>query len=150
MNTPIIVIVTVTLGVFCLIFGIKILLSSIFRKLQGEIRERFSEADIVRQSIGANFFGEQSKGGNQVRGNGALVLTKDQLFFLRAVPRKEYIIPISKIINITLPKSFNGKSIFRPLLCVHYDTGGNPDALAWAVKDPGEWKKTIESMISGR
>jgi hypothetical protein len=37
----------------------------------------------------ANFFGELSKGGKQLRGNGALILTKEDVYFIRALPFKK-------------------------------------------------------------
>ncbi|MDA3790895.1 MAG: hypothetical protein PF503_20665, partial [Desulfobacula sp.] len=96
----------------------------------------------------ANFFGEKSKGGKQIRGNGAIVLTKDQLFFIRAMPFKEYIIPIESINRVSMPNSFNGKSVFSKLLCVHYNVEGIEDSIAWAIKNPVKWKESIESLLS--
>jgi hypothetical protein len=86
-------------------------------------------------------------GGKQIRGNGALVLTKESLFFLRGVPYREYVVPLNRIMKITLPDSFNGRSVFAKLLYIEFKTdvqGENQvDAMAWAVKYPEEWKNSI-------
>jgi len=148
MNTGIIVILSVIFGVACLLIVLKFIFSSVRRKLEAAIQEKFDKQDIIGATTNANFFGEKSKKGRQIRGNGALVLTKDKLYFLRAVPEKEYVIPLKSIANISMPKSFNGKSILSPLLCIHYRVDEGEDAIAWAIKDPKRWKEVIEKLIS--
>jgi len=125
-----------------------LVVKSIRNKLNGYIKERFDKNEIIGATTRANFFGEKSKGGKQIRGNGAIVLTKSKLFFRRAMPFKEYIIPIETIRRVSTPSSFNGKSVFSKLLCVHYNVEGAEDSMAWAIKDPLKWKESIEALIS--
>jgi hypothetical protein len=91
-----------------------------------------------------NFFGEKSKGMTQIRGNGALLLTKDYLYFQMWIPKKEIKIPLDKIENIEEVKSFLGKSKLRPLLKIDYiDENGQKNSAAWLVKNLQKWKSII-------
>ena len=93
MDTLFIVAISVISGVSCLFLFVSLVVKSIRNKLNGYIKERFDKNEIIGATTRANFFGEKSKGGKQIRGNGAIVLTKSKLFFRRAMPFKEYIIP---------------------------------------------------------
>jgi hypothetical protein len=84
-------------GIACLLLVMKMVMGAVRNKLQKLVEDRFTRDEIVAATLRANFFGEKSKGGKQVRGNGALVLTKNNLCFIRALPVKEYIIPIKAV-----------------------------------------------------
>src|SRR5512134_3616363 len=79
-------------------------------------RERFPNARLIVP--GANFFGQQSHGVTQMRGNGTLVLTDSELYFERWLLRRDYHIPLSAIQGVETPNSFLGKTVFQPLLKV--------------------------------
>ena len=120
------------------------------KKLEKYILNKFNKNDIIGATTRANFFGLKSLGYKQIRGNGAIVLTKEKLYFIRATPFLEHIIPIEKIREISLPTSFNGKSVFKKLLCIHYQNDGQDEAIAWAIKSPEKWKLTIENVVKNR
>jgi hypothetical protein len=147
METGYIVAISVISGVFSLLLGLYLVFKSIRRKLEKYIQDRFDMNKIIGATTKANFFGLKSKGAKQIRGNGAIVLTRDQLFFIRALPFKEYKIPIKAINSVSMPKSFNGKSVFTELLCVHYNVDGIEDSIAWAVDNPVKWKESIENRV---
>ncbi len=97
-------------------------------------RTRFPMAKLIVP--GANFFGQESGGVMQMRGNGTLVLTAIELYFERWLARKEYRIPLNAIQAIETPTSYLGKTNFRPLLKVVFkDEAGNTDSMAWLVRD---------------
>lgn len=115
------------------------------KNLEKEVMKRFSRDEIVGASTGANFMGVESQGGRQLRGNGALVLTQEKLWFMRVFPAKEYSIPLDAVEQVSLPRSFAGKTKGVRLLCVRYSTGvRGQDQMAWAVKNPEGWKEAIE------
>jgi len=106
-------------------------------------RERFPNAKLIVP--GANFFGQESGGVMQMRGNGTLVLTDSELYFERWVARKEYRIPLNAIQAIETPTSFLGKTNFRPLLKVVFkDEAGHTDSMAWLVRDLEGVKRALE------
>ncbi|NNG01525.1 MAG: hypothetical protein HKM93_19210 [Desulfobacteraceae bacterium] len=148
MTTGLTIGISVGGAIVCLLFLLKLFFASIRKKLDVIVRDRFDEKEIIGATTRANFFGEKSKGGRQIRGNGALVLTKDDICFIRAMPEKEYRIPLRSIKAISLPKSFNGKTVFAPLLCVQYRTEDGEDAMAWAVRGPDKWKETIGTLVA--
>jgi hypothetical protein len=148
MESPMIIAVSVTAGVLCLIVFLGFVFKSTRNKLDKYILKRFDKNEIIGATTRANFFGEKSKGGKQLRGNGAIVLTKEKLLFIRAVPFKEYTISIKAMKGVSMPTSFNGKSVFSKLLCVHYNVEDGEDAMAWAVENPEKWKESIDALIS--
>jgi hypothetical protein len=148
MKTEFVVAISVICGVAFLFTVLKLVFFSVQKKLEHHIQENFDKEKIIGATTKANFFGERSKGGKQARGNGALVLTKDEVYFIRAVPFKEYVIPLQSIIEVSLPNSFNGKSIASKLLSIQYKTDSKPDAMAWAIKNPESWKKALEKLMA--
>jgi hypothetical protein len=132
------------LGLVVLLAVIHWIMSRVRNRLEEVVRLKFAGRTIVRQSVGANFFGRLSRGVVQIRGNGALVLTQKEVYFLQAVPRREITIPLEIITSVTTPRSHLGKSVVSRLLRVDFREGGKADAVAWAVRDVDEWKEDIE------
>jgi hypothetical protein len=94
----------------------------------------------------ASFFGQESEGKTQMRGNGVLALLPDQLVFERMAARRDYVIPLAQVTQIENPKSYLGKSRGVPLLKVVWqDDAGKTDSMAWQVGDPGDWQAQIEA-----
>jgi hypothetical protein len=125
----------------------KVVLALVKRKMARLVKQRFAGRQIIMMSPYANFFGAKSKGMGQIRGNGALVLTADQLWFCLAAPTREITIPIDRIRAVESKRSHLGKSIFRPLLAVTYDDKENTDQIAWYVTDLKEWETAIINLI---
>lgn len=147
-KTEFIITISVILGVTVLLVLLKLVFSSVRKKLQVHIQERFAGIEIIGATTEADFLGKLSKGGWQIRGNGGLVLTKNGVFFLRSIPFREYMIPIKSITDVSMPNSFNGKSIFSKLLCVQYKVDSGTETMAWVVKNPEKWKKAIEKLMT--
>jgi hypothetical protein len=94
---------------------------------------------------GALFFGQQSRGVMQMRGNGTLILTDNELLFKQWVVNKEFRLPLKSIQSIEIPSSFLGKTQGVQLLKVSYlNESGVPDALAWRVRDLAGLIRKIE------
>ena len=150
MNTGLIIVAAVISGVAVLLLIIRSTLALVRKRMAREVQSRFDASEIVRLELDANFFGQKSKGAAQIRGNGALVLTRDELWFMLALPRREYAIPLADITEVSLPKSYRGKTIFRSLLCVEVRSSGSDDSMAWAVRDADAWKAAIDATKSQR
>lgn len=147
---------TITVGVLItlgLVFGIVFLILWPRLKHIGSdrIQEKFPTERILRSETTANFFGLQSRGRSQIRGNGVLVLTPYELWFSRFVKRDDITIPLSKIITVELVNSHLGKRILgKQLLYVkfHSDVQAEIDEVAWLVADPNAWKTAIQTAQS--
>ena len=116
------------------------------RKTLLEVQNRFGDSIKLIDS-GANFFGQESSGLKQIRGNGMLVLTDQELVFLMYMPRKEVVIPLSKIKEISNPKSFLGKTKFQPLLKVDFTQNDsiNQDSMAWLTSKREEFETALKT-----
>lgn len=109
-------------------------------------RDRFPNAKAIIS--GASFFGQESLGAMQGRGNGTLVLTDSELYFERWLLKREYRIPLNAIQGIETPSSFLGKTRFTPLLKVVFrNANGQPDSIAWQVPDLNGLKRLLEESI---
>ncbi len=108
--------------------------------LERRISKRYSPEQIIFRDLKALTFGLQSRGGRQGRGNGALVLTADELCWLRFVPeRSDLRIRREDIVRVDTVKTHLGKTYGRDLLRVTFTHNGAPDSMAWYVPDLGAW-----------
>ncbi|PKV98066.1 hypothetical protein ATK86_0073 [Nocardia fluminea] len=133
----VIVIVAVVLAVVMIIA--RIALRAVRRTAETAIAANFAPGEAVRSDPVANYFGLASKGGRQMRGNGALVLTDTRLWFHRAGADDPLEIPLASITSVDIVSSHAGKSIGRPLLSVRF----GDDSAGWYVRDSAQWRDDI-------
>lgn len=116
-----------------------------FRVKMNNYLAQFTEVSILRSTGNCNFFGLESKGRKQIRGNGVLVLTPQELCFQMYLPKREFRIKLSSITAISTPKSHLGKTKFRPLLHVDFTNDeGQPDSVAWWILELDTWVIDIQ------
>ncbi|MEZ4450787.1 MAG: hypothetical protein R3B09_14995 [Nannocystaceae bacterium] len=113
------------------------------------IDARYRADEVLLSDPMANFFGVESKGSDQIRGNGALVLARDHLWFSLLTPKTELTIPLTEILEVSLVDSHLDKSVGRPLLHVRYRSDGGEDAAAWLVAEPERWRKALQAGAGG-
>lgn len=131
---------------FIAFVAIVAILSAIRPGLESRIAGKYADHEIMLKDLTANSFGRESKGLGQIRGNGALVLTKLGLHFFQVIPRQELFIPLSDIVTVQVVKSHLGKATFHDLLKVGFKTDGGLDSIAWYVADVSQWKQQIEML----
>lgn len=130
-----------------LVVGALIAIALLKRRAVEDLRQRLEGRTIVYGDKGANFFGVESKGQGQLRGNGVLVLTPSLLIFEMLLPRREMVIDVARIQRVSKVRSHLHKSIMRPLLRVDYDDGNEgADAVAWYVRDVERWMSEIAAV----
>ena len=124
------------------------MVARLFKKRIEEIVAKFQENEILKQSESANYFGLESKGVRQIRGNGVLILTQKKLYFEMWVKPKTIVeVPVSSIQKIESVKSHLGKNKFQKLLKVSFiNEKGNLDSVAWLVRGLEEWMQFLEKM----
>ncbi len=147
MYLALVITTAILLGLACLFLLIAGILRMVRVSVRRDLEKRLDPKDVLQADLFSNFFGQQSRGLGQIRGNGGLVLLRDRLYFLLAAPRRELVIPFANITDISLPSSFLGKSVLRPLLRVDFFSGTGADAAAWALRDPGNWKAALEQAV---
>jgi hypothetical protein len=103
-------------------------------------RKHLQGLELLLEAPGANSFGVESGGPWQVRGNGNLALTEDELLFAQWAPDRLLRIPRRSIVEASQVKSHLGKRIGRPLLRVAWTRdNGEEDSIAFWVKDLDRW-----------
>lgn len=112
---------------------------------QERLDRRYPADQVLLADTGANFFGVESRGSGQIRGNGVLALTASELWFSLLAPETELTIPLAAITAVELVPSHLGKAVAgRRLVLVRYTDRGAADAAAWLVADPDAWLRAIE------
>jgi hypothetical protein len=115
------------------------------RQREQALRARFPQARVIIPR--ANFFGQESKGRFQWRGNGTLVVTDQEVFFEKWLPRREVHIPLTSIQAVETPRRFLGKTLgSNPLLKITYRAEGKQtDAVAWFFPEVASVQQLLES-----
>lgn len=140
-------------GVILLICGllaVRGMMQRLRARGRAEIDRRFPNGGVVLSETMAQSFGQQSQGAAQLRGNGALALTADELFFSMHVVSRELHIPLVSIAEVSLVRSHLGKTQGAQLLHVRYTLDGVEDAIAWRVPDAAAWKDRIVALQAAR
>ncbi len=123
------------------------MVKKLFQNRISEIMDNFMGKNIIISLTNANFFGQQSRKSTQVRGNGVLILTAEELYFEMWIPKKTLKIPTSNILIVEITKSFLHKSVFRKLLKVGFQNeNGEEDAAAWWVTSLDKWIEELEKI----
>lgn len=131
-----------------LYFIVKKNIDSLKRKRAEELFKNYHKDRIIYFSKEVNFFGQKSAGRSQVRGNGSLLLTPDELHFLRWLPKKDIVIPLDNIENIERVNSFLGKSKNRELLKIDFNNhNGETDSAAWLLDNMHAWEQVIKDNL---
>jgi len=147
--TALIIVLSIVVGLMLLYALFRMVMAAVRRRLMRRIAAKFDPDEIIMATLTCNFIGRESLGAAQLRGNGALILTRDALWFLMAARPRELRIPLPTIRNLSFVKSHCGKSLLVDLLRVDYEAEGVKDAAAWWVRDPRKWKRAIEMHLSG-
>lgn len=140
----VILLCVVILGILIVIFAI--IRRDLTRRAE-DVLHKFQNKQILGVSSNANYFGRESLGMKQVRGNGILVLTNNELYYQMLLPREELSIPLDHIIGIEDTVSFLGKSRSMPLLKVVFKTEKGTDSAAWLMKDVNHWKSILVELM---
>ncbi|NHK32911.1 MAG: hypothetical protein FK730_16305 [Asgard group archaeon] len=123
-----------------------------FVKRSRKIIENFPNQDIIRVFAGANFFGQESVGVWQFRGNGVLILTSEELYFELWMPKNRSCrIPIQSIVKVETTKWHLKKTKNRILLKVVFiNENGETDSAAWLIRDLEQWINAIEKIRASK
>lgn len=146
--SPWILATIITAGVVALLAVIlqvsRAALRAVARTSAERVAKRFRPEEVRRQDLTANFFGLESQGAAQLRGNGALVLTDQLLWFSRAVAEEVFEVPRADVTGVEVVRSHLGKSVGRPLLKVRFRSSNGEDSIAWCVPDVEGWRDALQ------
>jgi len=137
------------LGVVALVLAILVFIALTFavaripisrraNRVRTELEEELG--GTIRRLANVSGLGLQSRGRGQVRGNGWLVLTAEELRFRQWIPQRETTIPLAAVTSVGTERTWLGKWVGSKLLCVRWRApDGSEDAMAWQVPDLDGW-----------
>lgn len=142
-----------TVGLLVGIALVAVVLRRMVRNIERTLRRRVFECleageTVLLEDYRANFFGLESLGGWQLRGNGVLVLTDRALEFLMLWPRRRFRVPLAEVTGSFVVRSHCGKSVGRDLFKVRVQAGGREDSLAWFVPNASGWRAALDTALS--
>ena len=109
MQEPMTVIGLVAVVAIILTLVAVLISKAVFAFLKGPLEARISTQyrldEVLMQDLKANYFGRESIGVGQLRGNGGLVLTAKQLHFFMFLPTSDIRIPLTTITKLAITKS---------------------------------------------
>jgi hypothetical protein len=144
MSEPVLAAVIIA-AIAILVAGLVLFLRNIKSRTESAATEAVEAVGTVtRFSKNANFFGLQSLGMPQVRGNGCLALGADKLAFAMWLPRRLVEIELSSIKSVSTSNTHLGKTRRLPLLVIDFTSAdGKDDQAAWLVGDLQGWLEEL-------
>ncbi|MCE5291099.1 MAG: hypothetical protein LLG14_17945 [Nocardiaceae bacterium] len=106
----------------------------------------FREEDMLRHDVIAHCYGFESGNGEQYRGNGALVLTTDKIWYSKMATDEMLEIPMSSIRDVQIEMDFRGELGEGRLLIVTFERNGQNDRVAFFTEAPYEWRIAILNL----
>ncbi|MDZ7731833.1 MAG: hypothetical protein U5R31_00825 [Acidimicrobiia bacterium] len=124
------------------------------RKLQGLAEELLvelgGEGRVRLLDPSANFFGLESRGVWQVRGNGCLAVTADRVVFRQLAPRRDVVIPRERILAVEPVRWHLGKRRRHELLRIAWWGESVTDRAAWLLsRNLRRWLDELGAGASG-
>ena len=115
-------------------------------RLERRVNEKFPEGQIIAKEIfWANLQYQRSTGCCQVKGNGALVLTSDVLWFNMLCLNKQIEMPLRNIRAVQVAFS---RYRYQLLIVDYVDANsGMEDEVMFELREPHFWKRKIEEAI---
>lgn len=145
--------------IFLLVAMGLLVLAAVFYVVAGWLRRlRRAAIERLRADVGGetvynvedcNYFGLQSAGHAQVRGNGVMALTDKGIHFRMLAPDRYRFVPLESITGVSNPRWFLNKSKARALLRVDFLSGGDRDACAWLVRNLDWWNLALRALMEG-
>ena len=114
-------------------------------KLEERVNARFEQNQIIAKETWVNLEYQRSTGLCQIKGNGALVLTSDVLWFNLLCPDTEIVIPLRSILAVgvgRIPHQVLGIGLIVDFVD---PTSGMEDQVIFSIREPQRWKVLIEA-----
>jgi len=115
-----------------------------------KVLRKFPRERIVLTSFAVTFYGLESEPSGPARSVGALVLSKDGLYFRGRVTHRELTIPGSAILNIDATNTHRGRTLRLYVLAIRFlNPEGKGETAAFRVLRPARWIMAIRATLMG-
>lgn len=104
------------------------------------IERRFAGREIVLSSFGVNYYGLRSEPGGPARSSGALVLTKDSIYYRARFSKRELTIPVGSLTTIDIVETFKGRPLYTKAIQFRFELPDNrEEAAVFRIPYPDRW-----------
>ncbi len=148
MTAYLITTLSIAIGLLVLFLILKTVMKAVGDSMGSMIAVEFPEGEVLMQEPKSTFMGQKSKELAQASEDGGLVLTRDGLHFVPSSSGMSLTIPVDRILNLSTPRRFLGKSKTFELLQVDFKSeDGVDDSAAFTVSNPKSWLQAIQSVM---
>lgn len=127
----------VVLGPF---FAAVIVYLVIVRRIEAQrIERKFPHGEVLLSSFGVNCYGLRSEPGGPARSSGALVLSKEMIYYRARFSKRELTIPIDSITTIDIIESFKGRPLYTKAIQFRFERADGEEAAAFRIPYPDRW-----------
>lgn len=99
---------------------------------------------VLARDDRALYLGLGSRRGFELRGNGCLAATDDEILFEMWVPRRSLSISRARVLAVESGRAHAGKTIGFELVRVRFrEPDGREESAAWATREPGLWLRVL-------
>lgn len=135
--------------IFFGIFMAVIAFLAIIRQIETRrIFTKFSKDEVLMLTFGVNYFGVDSEPGRPDRSSGALVLTKEGLYYRARYATKELFIPGRNIVKLEVIEALKGKSLNQKAVGIFFkNTVDERDLAAFRIPHSAQWARAIKKLF---
>ncbi len=99
-------------------------------------------------SFGVNYFGVESEPGRPDRSSGALVLTKEGLYYRARYAQKELFIPGQNLVKLEVIDHHKGRALHQKAVGVFFkNADGEKDRAAFRIPHSAQWARAIKKFF---
>lgn len=110
------------------------------------LASRFAGEELLLSAPAAEFLGREEQ--EVLAGQGNLGVSRAAVFYSSYLNGVVLNIPMASLRSVELVDHFRGQSrLGRKLLKLGFEAFGKADSAAFAVEDPGQWKRVIEGLL---
>ena len=135
--------------IFFGIFMAVIAFLAVIRQIETRrIFTKFSKDEVLMLSFGVNFFGVDSEPGRPDKSSGALVLTKEGLYYRARYAKREFFIPGQNLVKLEVIEYLKGRPLNQKAVGFFFkNADGERDLAAFRIPHSAQWARAIKKLF---
>ena len=144
--TPVLIALVATLAVGAAAWTFVARVRAKREEARAALEQKLAGRRVLARDDRALYFGLGSRGGRQLRGNGCLAATDEEILFEMWVPRRSLSISRARVLAVEGARAHAGKTIGFELVRVRFrEPDGREESAAWATREPGLWLSALRT-----